>query len=485
MSRLHKNKHTKDFFLISLIYCPLITALFFSGCQKFTPMPLNEQTVGKALAVPSNQTLRINAASLKHPSIPPITLNLADGLSPDEAAVLAILINPSLRLQRDRRNIAAGQLIQAGLLPNPQIEMSNDIVTGGDTQGTVKGYLYGLNWDVADLISRSARINAAKKNKAQVVLDVAWQEWQFAVAAKTAVYDLFSLRSQLALAVESDQRLKDNLGIVQKAVQAGLMTELDISAAETASHQMHSIVLELQKQVSEQSLTLNQALGLSADANTVLQNDIELPDSMEIPTADKLLNELEKRRLDLVALRFGYESQQENLRAAVLEQFPKINIGFNNARDTGNVITNGFGVTIDLPVFNQNQGQIAIEHATRQQLFDEYAERVFEARYAITKLSADIPLIIDQIKTAQATISSSKRLVETYRNAIEKEQADVLSYYTAWNDLIQKQIEIIKLKQQLIDTRIALELAVGLYSLNENKAPVNEPAGTENKEATK
>ena len=215
-----------------------------------------------------------------------------------------------------------------------------------------------------------------------------------------------------------------------------------------------------------------------------LQKDIELPVSMEIPTTDKLLNELEKRRLDLVALKLGYESQQDSLRAAVLNQFPRINIGFNKARDTGNVVTTGFGITIDLPVFNRNQGQIAIERATRQQLFDEYVDRVFEARTIITKLSANIPVIIDQIGTAQAIVVSGKKLVETYRNAVEKGQVDVLSYYTAWNDLTQRQIEIIKLKQQLIDTRIALELATGLYSLNDNKVPRSNSIGAENKEVT-
>ena len=59
------------------------------------------------------------------------------------------------------------------------------------------------------------------------------------------------------------------------------------------------------------------------------------------------------------------------MRAAVLAQFPRVNIGFSQLRDTTNVVTSGFGVTIDLPVFDRNQGHIAIERATRKQLFDE------------------------------------------------------------------------------------------------------------------
>lgn len=457
--------------IINGIFPIVLVTVFIGGCQQYRPMPLDNAAVEKALVVPPEQTLRVKSQSLNHPMIPPVTLDFSDGLSPDEASVLAVLINPSLKAVRNKRGIAAGELIQAGLLPNPQLSLVSERVTGGNTEGTVSAFSRGISWDVMELISHSAKVSAAKKNRDSVYLDVVWQEWQIAEAAKAAIYDLFSLRSQLDIAVDSDQKLKENLNITQKALQAGLVTELDVSAAETTSHQAHATVLELQRQVSEQTLSLNQILGLSADANTILQNDIELPSSLEIPAAEKLLNDIEKRRLDLVALHLGYESEQDNLRAAVLNQFPRVNIGFTKARDTGNVITTGFELSIDLPIFDRNQGQIAMERATRQQLFDEYVNRIFEARTDIAKLTANIPLIINQIETAQAAVVSGKKLVETYRTAIEKGQADILSYYTAWNDLNSRQIEIIKLKQQLVDTRIALELATGLYNLNELKVP--------------
>jgi outer membrane protein TolC len=220
-------------------------------------MPLDNTAVENALIVPAEQILRVKAQSLSHPIIPPVKLDFGDGLSPDEASVLAVLINPSLKAVRDKRGIAAGELLQAGLLPNPQLSLVSERVTGGNTEDTVSAYSRGLTWDVMELISHSTQVSAAKKNRDSVYLDVAWQEWQIAEAAKFAVYDLFSLRSQLDLAMDSDRRLKENLDVVQKALQDGLVTELDVSAAETTSHQAHSTVLELQRQVSEQKLTLN------------------------------------------------------------------------------------------------------------------------------------------------------------------------------------------------------------------------------------
>ena len=78
------------------------------------------------------------------------------------------------------------------------------------------------------------------------------------------------------------------------------------------------------------------------------------------------------------------------LRAAILAQFPKLNLGFNAARDTSAIRTIGLGVTIDIPIFDRNQGAIATETATRQKLFDEFAARVFTARSDIATAAEDI-----------------------------------------------------------------------------------------------
>jgi hypothetical protein len=68
-------------------------------------------------------------------------------------------------------------------------------------------------------------------------------------------------------------------------------------------------------------------------------------------------------------MKAGYASQDETLRAAILAQVPRIGLGFTRAGDTSNVQTLGFGITLDLPTFDRNQGNIATERATRQKLF--------------------------------------------------------------------------------------------------------------------
>ena len=60
-------------------------------------------------------------------------------------------------------------------------------------------------------------------------------------------------------------------------------------------------------------------------------------------------------------------------------------------------------------------------------------------------------------------IAETKHLVDIAKEASDQGAADVLGYFQAKTNLNQKTLQIIKLKQQLVDSRIALELASGRY----------------------
>jgi cobalt-zinc-cadmium efflux system outer membrane protein len=449
----------------------LLALACLAGCQSYRPEPLLPGALERDLAVPPDNVLRVRAQDIHHPLLKPLALDYRDGLSPDEAAVLAVLVNPSLRAERDRRALASAQLLTAGILPNPQLTGALDIPTGGNDAGTVNGYNVGLNWDVTSLISRGARQAAASAKVASVDLEVAWQEWQVAQGARTALFDLVALQAQVTQAERVDRTLAGNLAILRRAVEQHQKTVVDLAAAQTASQDAHAVLLGLEGDLRHQQLVLDKSLGLPPEAAVRPEAGVALPSRVRLPAEQQLVAAIEDRRLDLLALRRGYESQEETLRAAVLAQFPRINLGFNRASDTSNVHTTGLGVSIDLPVFDRNQGAIATERATRQQLYDEYLNRLFEARSQIAMSLADIRSLMEQIAAAQTAIPGLERLVSTYRDALERGNADVLSYYTAIGNLARKRLDLLKLKQQLVQNRIALEIAAGQYLPEDRPTP--------------
>ena len=325
------------------------------------------------------------------------------------------------------------------------------------------GYTGGLDWEITSLISHDAKVRAARADNDSVALDVAWKEWQTAEATKTAAYDVVALNAALVAAKEADARQAQNLALIRSAVDQHQKTLLDLSAAEAAAQDAHATVLGGQRDLQHQVSTLNRSIGLEPGSPIVLRDDISLPAHLESPTIEQLRDGLENRRLDLLALEKGYESQDQTLRTAILAQFPKISFGFNVARDTSDVHTIGLGMTMDLPIFDHNQGNIANETATRQKLFDEYVDRVFEARWDIATAIDDIHATNAQIADAEAALPGLEKFAGVYRDALEKGNADMLSLRAAETTLIQKQLAIVKLKQQLIENWIALEIAAGEY----------------------
>ena len=211
------------------IFLGMTLWLLIPACTSYHPLPLSSDADGET---PNMMRIRIAAHEIHHPILKPLDFDDRDGLSPDEAAVLAVLANPGLRAVRDQRAIAAGQVLQAGILPNPRLTYFLSIPTGVFPVETVTEFGGTIMWDLQTLINRGARVEAAEARAQAVDLDVAWQEWQVAQAAKLAAYRLVTLRNQAQLATELSDFLTDNVTQMRQALQRALIWA--VSAADSS-----------------------------------------------------------------------------------------------------------------------------------------------------------------------------------------------------------------------------------------------------------
>jgi cobalt-zinc-cadmium efflux system outer membrane protein len=438
--------------------CAGLVVTLLAGCQAFQALPLGSGS--RSLGA---KELAIATSEIHHPLLRPVRVDARDGLSPDEAAVAAVVLNPMLRAARDQAGEARAQLLIAGILPNPQLSANMDFLAGGTTAGAQTGTGYGLSWDLRSLLTHGREVQAARADTQAVALDIAWLEWETALAAQSALYDLAARREQVAKAEEISDRLFGQAALMKKAVADRQITMLDSAAIEASANDARATLLGLRQEAEQSRLALNRAIGYPPSANLRLQAGVSLPSRVNVPSSATLLSGLENRRLDLLALRRGYDSQDAKLRAAILGQFPKINIGLNRAVDTGNVGTFGPSLAIELPIFDRNQGKIALESATRQRLQDEYHARLFEARADIAAALADIRGLNARISQADAALPALRRLVDVSQRAVTAGNAEVSGLYTAQNDLTRKSVEIIQLRQELAKARIALEAAAAWH----------------------
>jgi cobalt-zinc-cadmium efflux system outer membrane protein len=433
--------------------------LSLAGCATYQPHPLTEQAVDRALTVPAPSVIAARAATLEHPILPSVRMDPTKPLTPEEAAVVAVLLNPALRAQRDRVGVSSAQLIQAGLLPNPQLTLNAGVVVAGP--GTFNPFGIGGNWDITGLITRNAKKRAAALSLESVRLDVAWSEWQAAEAAKSAAYAVVALERELVEAEAEQRQLDRNFQVVQGAYDRHQQTVLDLSAAQASRASAYSTVLDLRQQLAAQRAKLRDAIGLPQDTPIRLRSDTPLPCRLQLPAEPLLVEGLRARRLDLLGLRKGYQSQEEKVRTAILARFPKINLGVSQATDNSGITEIGFAANITLPIFDHNQGAIALQRATRQRLFDEYTNRVFQARSDIGKLYSDATALQVRVEAERTAVLALEKLVVTLRRAMLLGQESLINYYAQVQNLDAARINLIKFEGQLVNDWVSLELASG------------------------
>ncbi len=440
-----------------------------SGCSVYRSMPLNTSTVEVALKPPPIEAVKIAAERLDHPLIKAVRIDGEGGFTPDEIAIMVVIVSPQLRALRDERGLAQAQVVQAGILPNPQWSQSADVPRGNADPTLVTGRARGFGWDLGALLTHHDDVAAAKATARSVDLQIAWQEWQVAQDARLRAFRIASMQEQLPLERGIEQGLADNVTVIRQSLNHGLKVTADLTAATDLYTQTRDARLALEQSLLADRLALNLSLGLAADAPL----QIKLPESFptlgtDAEAGSRLLSGLEKRRLDLVALTLGYQSQESTLRSAVLAQFPKINLSVNKANDTSDIRTRGWAIGVELPLFDRHQGAIAAAKATRQQLFDDYVARVAEARAQVQQMLEDLIVVRTQLDGATASLADLQPLADGYQQAYASGNADVIAYRDAQAALALRRIEQSRLRQALLELGVGLEIATGRSLLTDS-----------------
>lgn len=431
------------------------------GCTTYHSQPLTADAVSGALQPPELEAVRVAAGAIQHPLLPPVTIDGRDGFTPDELAIIAVIASPRLRAVRDQRGLANAQVIEAGVLPNPQFDLSFDQPHGNSDPTLVTGQAIGLAWELSSLIGRSDRIQSAKRTVESLDLSIAWEEWQVAQEVRLRAYRVLALEKSLGLLRILEPDAESMVALKQEALSRGVVLSADLTNATALWTGVQSDRLQVEKDLVDDRAALRLALGQPPDAVLTIK-PVASPEWPEVDaTADALLDGLEQRRFDLVALAIGYASEEAALRSAVRAQFPAIGLSVNRTKDTSNVRSRGLGVTISLPLFDRNQGAIAAGEATRKQLFDEYVFRVAEARSSAAQILEQLALVREQ----SAAVTKSLPALDAQSAAAEKAAAggllDVVASYDARAAFAIRQIEQIRLSQEAFELTVALEIATG------------------------
>ena len=427
-----------------------------SACATYQPQPLqNEPPLAADI-----ESLQLEGGGLLEDLSGKQIFNAADGLDLYEVATLAVLNNPDLKARRTQLGVAGAQVFAAGLLLDPQFNAGFDRPTG-DTSGLVTAWALGLSYEIIPLITRSARVDAQTGAQRKVRLDLLWQEWQVIQQARSLSIDLSLEQQRLALLNEMLSLYRERYDHSKVALATGDIT-LGVNGTDlTALLDTLSQINQLEQTINQTRHDLNLLLGLQPGVNVAISM---LPAYAPMPaeTLRLSLGSLAQRRPDLLALQAGYASQEAQVRAAILAQFPSLGISVNRARDTSDVETIGLGVTLSLPLLSGNRGNISIERATRDQLREEYHARLAQTATDIDRLGNLQEIIQRQNSRLDVYLPQLKVLVDRASRAYTRGDIDALTFLNMESTWVNKRLEQLNLLQSGWENRIALEALLAM-----------------------
>jgi outer membrane protein TolC len=426
-----------------------------AGCATYRHRPLNTQPTLED-RIPD---LTIDAWQMPLPELAAHKFDPTDGLDMTEVAMLAVVNNPDLKAARADAGVAHAQAFAAGLLPDPQVGLTRDFPDSGSAAPT-SAYNVGVSIDVIALLTLAPRHAAGRQDAARTDLNLLWLEWQVVAQARQFFVRLTQEERLMQVLQTSRGLFADRYRRTQTALERGLMALDSVTPHLTALQDVNRQINDLERLISQNRHDLNALLGLASSVELRLVGPPELPE-LDEAGVERLLQDLPRRRPDLIALQFGYSAQENRYRAAILAQFPSLHVGFQKARDTSDIHTTGFNISLTLPIFSGNRGPIAVERATRQKLYAEYQARLNAADSGIHRILAEQRIIRRQLGEVDEGLAALSQAAEKTEDAFRAHNIDALALANLQTALLAKQIEKINLEQLILEQRVALQTLAG------------------------
>jgi cobalt-zinc-cadmium efflux system outer membrane protein len=400
--------------------------------------------------------LSVEAQQIRRPYLQPQPLDFSKPLTPNALAVIAVLENPDLKAQRAKAGVTDAQAFAAGLLPDPTFQANYDFLLSGPDN--YNGYGAQLGFDLNALRTRAVSREAAAAQQRQVRLDLAWAEWNASGQARLQGVRVFELERQLALAQASARSAETMFAAASRAAGRGDVSGTDLDARRQGLLDAQSKLRQAQSSLVAARDDLNKQLGLPPEARLSLAPPGASP--LPPPTA-VLVGEAIERRLDLQALRAGYQAAEADLHKAILEQFPNLSLTLAGASDTANNKTIGPAISFSLPLWNRNRGNIAIAGATRAQLRAEYDARLSQTRAEIAAAVDGLNSLRQQRSELEAQLPGLQRYAAATRRAAARGDIALATAEAAEQAVRDRETAFFQLDQQIEEQTIALELLSG------------------------
>ncbi|NMO16659.1 TolC family protein [Pyxidicoccus fallax] len=326
---------------------------------------------------------------------------LSQPLTADSAVRVALLNNREVRAAMHDLGVATGNLVQASLPPNPEVELELRKPTEGDdpVQADI-----GLEYDLSELILLPLRRGAAQAERSAERARTAGTVLELAYRTRLAFLEVQARQQQLELRNRALQSAQAGYGTAVELEKAGNIPALTLANERSAVESARLAVAESESALLDAREALNVLLGLfGPDTAWTVAAPLADPAEVQEPGEGLEARAIEAS-LDLAELRGRMESADRRHQLARTEGLlPHLSGGFHGERDEDRWEL-GAHLTVGLPVFDRKQGERMAALSSRESL---------KARYEATATA-----IRSSLRQARGRVESTARRARHVRDVL-------------------------------------------------------------------
>ena len=327
-------------------------------------VPKDEAAISADIERRTGHGLRSGRASVGEQPLLPPGVSLDDGISEDEAVAVALWNNPQLRAAFADLSVARADLVEAGVLVNPDLQLLFGVGS--------KPFELLLGTPIEALWQRPKRVAAAKlhlektsETLVQRGLDLA-RDVRLAHADYSAALDHARLHGELA------KLTREIAELTKHRLRAGDISELDARLVEIEALRAGDRMQEASQEINIAWERLRPLMGLPKGSSSPSASETKV-ETLAIGATEELVEIAVSSRPDMRAAELSVEAAGRRL-------------GWERSRTLGFVapllsskaigtsgIKTGPGLAVEIPAFDRNQGKISRAKAEVEQAALRYA----------------------------------------------------------------------------------------------------------------
>jgi outer membrane protein, heavy metal efflux system len=346
--------------------------------------------------------------------------------------IAAFYFHPDVNVAQAQIDLAKAALITAGERPNPTLSMSPQFAH------PLSAGTYGFTFDVPIETAgkRGHRIMQARHGVAAAGFNLQAAKWQVRSRLRKNLVDLFGATERESAFQRQQSNQDDVLKLTEQRVDAGEASRFEARQARLLANQTRLLLAEAHKQSAEGRVSVADAIGVSSRALDGVALDMAAFNRAPTPRGlGAVRSQALRTRADILGALADYAVAEAALRLEIAKQYPDLHLSPGYSLDSGTKKWEIAGVSLTLPILNQNRGPIAEAEAKRAQAAAKFQALQARVLGEIDRAVVGYRAAYEKLQIADALFATQEKHLKSAESLFKAGESDRLAFTSAQVEL--------------------------------------------------